>query len=527
MKLWFVNQERIQRVNLLKIKRNPGTSAAADPSERLPDEPLRESADGEESRPPPALPPARPLTAEEARRRALILEGNVHKGVLSVAIPSVATMLLQTTNSLLDSLFVGRLGAEALAAVTISSSLMFFLMAGAFAVSVGTTALVARFVGEGNEVEGIVATRQSLMLALVFSLALAVPMYFLRDPLLRILGMDSEGLPLASSYLGISILGLPTMFLMLIFNGAFRGLGDTVRPFWVSLITNIVHIGANWLLIFGNLGFPKMGLPGGAVGLVLSQVVAIALYMAYIKRTSLAESLRGPWAFDLEWAKRIARIGIPASVQQFIRVGSMIAFQALLANSPAKAAAVAALGVGLRSESIAFMPGFGYSIAAAAFVGQNLGAKQADRAEKGAWAATWQAMVVMTLMGILFASFAEPIARFFIHHNEGETGAKIALTDETIRLTTSYLRIALWAEPFLALGMVLTGALQGAGETASPTRVTLLTMLLLRVPLGWYVIYHTPFGVTGAWWVMTLSTVLQGIFIVLIFRQGRWRRVEV
>jgi Na+-driven multidrug efflux pump len=261
--------------------------------------------------------------------------------------------------------------------------------------------------------------------------------------------------------------------------------------------------------------------------LVLSQVIAMALYVVYIKRTSLADSIRGPWTFDMVWAKRIARIGIPASAQQFIRVGSMLAFQALLANSPAKAAAVAALGVGLRSESIAFMPGFGYSIAASAFVGQNLGAKKVDRAEKGAWAATWQALLVMSLMGVLFASFADPIARFFIHHNEGETVAQVALTNETIRLTTSYLRIALWAEPFLALGMVLTGALQGAGETTSPTRVTLLTMVLFRVPLGWYAIYHTPFGIMGAWWVMTVSTILQGICMVIIFRQGRWRRVEI
>lgn len=473
------------------------------------------------------MPSTHKLTAEDAKRRALILEGDIHRGVLAVAIPSVATMLLQTTNSLLDSFFVGKLGPEALAAVTISSSLMFGLMSGAFAVSVGTTALVARFIGENNEDDGIIATRQSLMLALVISMAIGLPMFFIREPLLRLLGLDSEALPLASSYLGISVLGLPTLFLMLILNGAFRGLGDTVRPLWVSLVVNIVHICFNWLLIFGNLGFPKMGLAGGAVGLVLSQIIGTALYVIYIRRTSLADSIRGPWTFDMTWAKRIARIGIPASAQQFIRVGSMLAFQALLANSPAKAAAIAALGVGLRSESIAFMPGFGYSIAASAFVGQNLGAKKSERAEKGAWAATLQAVIIMSLMGVLFASFAEPIARIFIQHNGGETGVQGGLVDQTIQLTTSYLHIALWAEPFLALGMVLTGALQGAGETASPTRVTLLTMVLFRVPVGWFVLYHTPFGIPGAWWVMTTSTILQGICMVIIFRQGRWRRVEV
>lgn len=465
--------------------------------------------------------------SKDAQRRQMMLDGNIHRAVIAVALPSVATMLLQTTNTLLDRGFVGRLGAEALAAVTISSSLGFAMMSAAMAVSVGTTALVARFVGEGNVEDAVTATRQSLMLGLVISLAVGLPMYLLRVPLLGALGIDSEALPLASGYLGITIMGLPSLFLMLILNGAFRGLGDTIRPFWISLAANIIHITANWLLIFGNLGAPKMGLPGGAVGLVLSQTLSFALYAVWLRRTALAPALGGPWRFDEVWAKRIARIGVPASVQQVMRVGSMIMFQSLLAYSPAKAAAVAALGVGLTSESIAFMPGFGYSIAASAFVGQNLGAKKADRAAHGAWIATWQAIVVMTLMGLIFYTFAEPFAHFFIKHTEGETALKVAQTEEAIKLTIAYLKIAIISEPFLALGMVLTGALQGAGETKGPTWITFFTMFLLRFPLAWVMIYPLHLGVVGGWWAMTLSTVISGIATAILFRQGTWRRVEV
>jgi len=479
-------------------------------------------------------PNDRPRSPKEIKAeayRTLILEGNLQRGVIAIALPSVATMLLQTTNSLLDTLFVGRLGTEAVAAITVASSLMFALMSAAMAVSVGTTALVARFIGERNDDEAVLATTQSLMLGLVLSVLVGVPIYFLRFPLLRVMGLDDTALHLAARYLGISILGMPSLVLMLILNGAFRGLGDTVRPLWVSLAANGIHIGFNYLLIFGALGFPRMGLPGGAVALVLSQTVATALYMIFLRVTPIAAAAHGPWRLDVVWAKRISRIGLPASAQQLIRVGSMLSFQSLLAHSAvdggAASAAVAALGVGLRSESIAFMPGFGYSIAASAFVGQNLGARKVERANAGAWAATWQAVFVMSLMGILFATFADPFSRLFLKHVAGETAAQAWQVEETIRLIAAYLHIVAWAEPFLALGMVLTGALQGAGETASPTVLTIVTMVLLRVPLAALALYGLHLGPVGAWWVISLSTVVQGALTVVIFRRGDWRRVEV
>ena len=464
----------------------------------------------------------RSLSPKEEARRKIILEGDVWKGVLAVALPSVATMVLQTTNGLLDSFFVGSLGPQALAAITVGGSLMFALMAAAMAVSVGTTALVARFVGEGNYTDARTATKQSILLAILISFAVGIPMLFLRYPLLRALGLHEEALHLAARYLLVTILGMPSLFLMLIMNGAFRGLGDTVRPFWVSLGANCVHAGFNYLLIFGHFGFPRMGLPGGALALVLSQIMAAALYFVFLPTTPLYGALTGSWRFDLDWGKRIARIGLPASAQQLIRVGSMLAFQSLLAHSADKDTAVAALGVGLRSESIAFMPGFGYAIAASAFVGQNLGARHVKRANTGAWAATWQAVAVMSFMGLLFATFADPFSRVFIKHAAGETAIQAAQVDEAIRLTAAYLHVAMWSEPFLALGMVLTGALQGAGETVSPTAITVVTMVCLRLPLGWFLLRH--FGVHGAWWAMTVSTIAQGILTVFLFRQGNWRK---
>ena len=466
--------------------------------------------------------------------RAEILSGPIHLNVLKVALPSVATMLLQTTNAFLDRFFVGRLnaGADALAAITVSSSLMFALMSAAMAISVGTTALVSRFVGEEDREQAEQAARQSLLLSVLMAAAVSALVWLIREPLLAALGLKPGPRLLALGYLNWTLLGLPSLFAMLILNGTFRGLGDTTRPFWVSLGANVVHAIFNYLLIFGNWGFPRLGLPGGALALVISQVVALGLYLYFLRRTplrgvlSLRRLRRNRWLLDRDWSWRIARIGLPAAAQQLLRVGSMISFQGILLATSGGTAAVAALGVGLVSESIAFMPGFGYAIAASAFVGQNLGARQVKRAHQGAWAATLQAMGVMTLMGLVFYFMAEPFARLFASQ-ENPTPAQRAEVEETVRLAVAYLRIAIWSEPFLALGMVLTGALQGAGETKTPTLLTAATMIGLRLPLAWLLATQLGLGAVGGWWAMTLTTIVQGLLTFVIFRQGRWHRVRV
>lgn len=278
-----------------------------------------------------------------------------------------------------------------------------------------------------------------------------------------------------------------------------------------------LHAGANVILI------PRIGIVGGALALVASQVLALALTVYYLRRSPVASGLGGPWKLDTTWAWRILKIGLLAALQQLIRVGSMLVFQGMLARSSAGTAAVAALGVGLLFESIAFMPGFGYSIAASAFVGQNLGAGNIKRANAGAWAATWQAIAVMSVMGVVCYVFAEPFARIFLQHSSDSL--QNARVDETLALSVGYLKIAALSEPFLALGMGLIGALQGAGETLSPTVMTAVTMVLVRLPLAWFLLHH--FGLSGAWWAMSLSTMLNGILTVFVFRQGRWRKIKV
>jgi len=198
-----------------------------------------------------------------------------------------------------------------------------------------------------------------------------------------------------------------------------------------------------------------------------------------------------------------------------IRTLGMMSFTGMLAHTVEGASGVAAAQIGIRAESIAFMPGFGYSVAASALVGQSLGARDPRRAERCGWAATWQAVTVMSIMAVLFFTLARWFPTLFTQ-------------DPAVRyLAADYLRVNAWCEPFLALGMVLTGALQGAGDTVRPTFITLVTMWIARIPLGVWLMFTLHQNTHGAWVVMCATTIVGGLMTAALFRSGAWKKIKV
>ncbi len=439
----------------------------------------------------------------------------LHRVVWMLAWPTVLTMLLQTLNSFVDRFFVGHLGKDALAAAGVGGQMMFLLFSVGMSIGVGTTALVARFIGAQEIGEAKIAANQSVWIAGLASLVCIAIAWPTRGLLLRALGVDHQAASLADQYLAITILGIPFTFVMVALSSVFRGLGDTVTPLLVSVLANVVHLGGDWLLIFGHGGFPKMGLPGGAVAMTASTIVASLAYLAFLPRTRVAGMMGVRRRLETEWARRILNIGIPALGQNLSRILSMMAFTGVLARTPEGTAAVAALTIGLTAESIAFMPGFGFSVAASTLTGQNLGAQNPRRAEAAAWTALQQGLAVMIVMGAVFFLFAVPFARLF------------SPDPEVIRLSALYLRIAALSEPFLAFGMILTGALNGAGDTKAPAWVAVLTMWGVRLPLGILLARTLHGGTPGAWWAMSVSTMLSGIGAFLLFKYGSWKKTVV
>lgn len=451
-----------------------------------------------------------------------LLQRVIHQQVWNLAWPSVMTMLLQTFNSLMDVFFVGHLpnGAAALAATGVGGSIIFLLISLAMGVSVGTTALVARFTGAREPEQAALATGQSITLSFVLALIFGTLTYLGRAPMVALM-LDSHRSPesaaLCVQFLSAALLCALPLFVMNALQGAFRGLGDTRTPLLITCVTIAIHISGNAVLIYGRLGMPAMGVRGAGTALAASVWVGCGLYLYTLLRRS---ALRGMLeqrhlSLTMEWTRRILRIGIPAALQALIRNLGMMSFTGLLARTVEGAAGVAAMQIGLRAEGIAFMPGFGYSVATSALVGQSLGAKDTPRAERYAWAASVQSVSVMSFMALIFFCLARPLTLLFTK-------------DPTVlHLGTDYLRINAFSEPFLGVSMVLVGALQGAGDTIRPTWITFFTMWLVRLPLAYLLMFTLHQNTHGAWLAISATTIVGGFMTYALFRSGAWKKIKV
>jgi len=442
-------------------------------------------------------------------------EKNVHRQIWQLAWPAVITMLLQMSGGFIDMYFLGKLGPAALAATGMANQLLMLLFSVITSISIGTTALVARFIGAQSLEEARQAARQSVLLGILGSIGAAFLLFPTVPYFLGLLGAQGETLHLGSQYLYWMLYGIIPYFLIVIFTAIYRGLGDTRTPLIITTLFNGMMVVGEYLLIFGHGPFPRMGVAGAGLAALIARACGTALSWHFLSRSLLKMDIRGPWQVDWEWMKRILAVGLPAALQGLIRNTASSTYYGILGRVPNATAAVAALTVGIRAEGIAYMPGFAFSIAATALVGQSLGAQDPKRAERSGWASVLQGCLIMTAMGIVFYIFAEPIVSIF------------ADSHEVVILAAQYLRFQAFSEPFLALGMILTGALQGAGETRWPAVITVVSMWVIRIPATYLLALKLGYGATGAWMTMMGSTAIGGILVTLLFWWGRWKHVRV
>lgn len=467
---------------------------------------------------------ARPI---EEKVLASLDKASAHRIVWGLAWPVIALNSLQLLNNLLDAKFIGSLGKDALSASGAAFGLVFLMSSVAIAIGTATTALVSRFYGAREDLNLFHSSRQCISLSLCLGVLLAI-VGWISSPLLASLFIKDTGSPAYHQlleYLGPLWLGIPPMYVVFTIASALRGVGDTKCPMYVSGFQILLHIFLNYLLIFPSrdvslfgMSFripgADWGIAGAGWGFTISAWVAAVLYFPASRTTPLGEI----WRLEMirvDWLKRIYRIAAPAGIAALIRVLSLNFFSLALSRTVEGPAALGALRVGFAMEGIAFMPTFGYMAAASALVGQSLGRKDEERAEKLAWSATQQAAVVMVVMSLFFILFAQPLASFFV---------KDPLQ---LKLSTEYLIIIALTEPFFGYTMVLAGAHQGAGDTARPAWIAFVSLWLLRVPAAWMFAVWMGLGTVAAWWVMSITQGIQGILMIISFKQGKWKKKEV
>lgn len=432
--------------------------------------------------------------------------------VLALALPAVGEQLLNMAVGLTDTFMMGHLGASAVAAVGLSNQAIMLATTFFAAVATGVTALVARHTG-AREPEG--ANRilhQGYLLGALIGAGATVLALTLAGPIMAILRAPADVVAPGTAYLRIAstvFIGAAWLF---IGNAALRGAGDTRSPMLIMLAVNVVNIAVAYLFIFGPGPFPQLGVAGSAVGAAAGRGVGGLLVTALLWRGRAGLRLRlAALAPNQAQIKRIANIGLPAGAEQLMMRLGMTAYVTTVAALGTKA--YAAHQLALQGESLAFMPGFGFAIAATTLVGQGLGACDPEQARADAYLARRMALSLMSVMGVLFFIFAAPILDVFIND------------PEVVRLGVWPLRLVAFSQPALATMMVLSGGLRGAGDTRATLAINATGLWLVRLPLA--LLLTGPLGLLGAWIAMGVDLNLRGLGMWLRFRSGKWAKIRV
>lgn len=450
-----------------------------------------------------------------AKRRTAGRPSSVRARVLNMAWPAIVDQTLAMVIGIVDTAMVGRLGAQALASVGLGAQLMQASTAIFGAVTTGTTALVARFIGAQDHEQAQNTARQSMLFGGILAASVATVLLLFAPSVLRGLfgSSEAEVLAGASAYVRIVALSLVPQFLLIVSNGIMRGSGDTKTPMRIMALMNVVHIFLNWLLIYGIGPIPALGLRGAAISTAISQVAGSAMAVGTLLRgkTVLKVSFHRLRP-DLAALRRVLRIGIPAGVEQIMMQSAQIIYTMIIASLGT--VAYAAHRVALNAESLSFMPGFGFALAATALVGQSLGANDPQGAERVGGEAARLAMISMGTMGLIFCL----VPGFFV--------SLFTNDPDVISASAGVLRIVAVGQPFLALTMVLGGALRGAGDTRAVLVITVLGVTTARIGVA-YTLVSMGLGLTGAWIAMVFDLAVRGSLLFLRFRKGAWKHLRV
>jgi len=454
------------------------------------------------------------------------MDSELRKKLWSLAWPAILANIGQTLVNLVDMIMVGQLGSLAIASVGLGGQFSWFMMPLMFAISTGTLALVARFVGAKDIETAEKVLEQSMYLAFIMSIPVMLFGLFFGDDALRIMGASEEVVRLGYSYIRVFFLFYPLNFMAFAAFSALRGAGDTKTPMKLSLLTNGANVFLNYGLIFGHFGLPRLEVVGAALASGLSVLLAFIVGLLLFLKGSLVLKLRLSFKPEFETIKRILKIGIPATIERVIF--SFYNFLYISIVTRFGTIALAAHQVGLRVESIAYMPAFGFNVATSALVGQSLGEGNPEKAEKVVHEALKMVSVFMGAMAIILVVFPKYLVMPFITKSDPNYA-------EVLRLASIYLIIVGISEIPLGWTFVLSGALRGAGDTKSPMYVTAISKLLFRIipsyilgfGISFWIIHIKGMGVIAAWLAMTLETFTTAIFFWWIFKRGKWKYIKV
>jgi len=467
--------------------------------------PLGDTIEREESAP---LPPR--------RFGGVIPENETPKmlraAVLRLAWPSIVENLLQSLVQIATTAMVSRLGAAALAGVGVGNQLMQVGISTFFAVSTGTTVLVAYNIGAGNPREAGQAAKQSYFIGIILSVIVAILGFLFSAPLIRLLGAEPAVVAEGAKFLRIEALGTIFLVTMFISSGILRGSGDTRTPMLVTLSINFINIGVSLPLIFGLGPLPHLGVVGAACGNIVARFIGCVVLVSIVWRGRRGVSIAGRAGWKPRWTliKRLIDIGLPSMLESLFRSGGMTIFAAVIVSLGT--VAYASQQVANIFWQMTLFPGFGFSTAALTLTGQSLGAGKPERAALATWVATRACTIWMTSMGVVYF-FLGPL--LVIPFSAGDP--------HIASIAANALKVLTFSMPIQATGLVLAGSLRGAGDTRWPMFSTGASMWFVRIPAAYLFGVVLGLGIPGAYLGLILDGAVTSGLNLWRYRSGRWQ----
>jgi putative MATE family efflux protein len=440
--------------------------------------------------------------------------GSLNRAILLLAVPMVLEMVLESLFAVVDIFWVGRLGANATATVGLTESMLSLVFSVGFGLSLSTTAMVARRIGEKDPEGAAIAGVQAIALGLIVSVAVGVPCFLFAPNLLRLMGASPEVVAVGSGYTRICLGGSFAVLLLFLNNAIFRGAGDAaiaMRLLWVS---NIINLVLDPCLIFGWGPFPRLGVTGAALATFTGRSIGV-LYQFYrlMHGTERLRILRSQIRIQWDVLLRLMRVSVTGILQFAIAHTSWIGLVRIV--SIFGAAALAGYTIGIRIVIFIILPSWGLSNAAATLVGQNLGAGHPERAEKAVWRTGLYNMIFLGLVGIVFIAVPEPIIRLFTSD------------PAVVPLGAACLRIISYGNLGYAYFMVMMQAFNGAGDTITPTIVNFFGFWLLEIPLAYWLAIPLRMRSNGAFFSIAIAETSMAIASAILFKRGKWKKQKI
>jgi putative MATE family efflux protein len=441
-------------------------------------------------------------------------EGKLSRAILLLSIPAVLEMVMESVFVIVDIYFVSKLGANAVATVGLTESMVTIIYAIAIGLGTATTSVVSRRIGEKNPDAASVAAFQAILTGIVISVIIGLPGVLLSRNLLGWMGASKTIVDSMSGYTSIMLGGNIVIMMLFIINAIFRSAGDAAVAMKVLWIGNIINIVLDPCLIFGLGPFPEMGVTGAALATTIGRGIAVIVqfYLLFYGNKRIRLSSKH-FVIQLKVMVRLIKLSMGTIGQNLISTSSWIALVRIISIFGSEV--VAGYTIAIRIIGFTLLPSWGISNAASTLVGQNLGAKKPERAEKAVWVTGIANMILLSIIGLILVLFPEIFIRVFIDN------------ENVIKAGVPALRIISFGFVSYGLGMVLVNSFNGAGDTSTPLKINVFAFWFIEIPLAWFLALKAGLKEEGVFYAIVIAESTMTLIAWIVFRRGKWKLKEV